>query len=73
MKQKQTPKPSEPMSPVNVDQNRAAGQHSPALGSRQGRAHAQGDQDVPGTTPEIGTNAAQIVEAGEPLPKSRNA
>lgn len=61
------------LSPVNIDQNRAAGQHSPAKGSRQGRAQAQGDKDAPGTTPELGTNAAQLAEAGEPLPKLRGA
>ncbi|RZI74975.1 MAG: hypothetical protein EOP80_09680 [Variovorax sp.] len=60
----------EQMSPVNIDQNRAVGQHSPSKGSRQGRTKAQDDKDVPESTPDIGTNAAQLEEAGEPLPKA---
>jgi len=58
----------EELSPVNIEQNRAAGQHSPAKGSRQGRTKAQDDKDAAEYTPDIGTNAAQIEEAGEPLP-----
>ena len=60
----------EELSPVNIDQNRAAGQHSPSKGSRQGRTKAQDDKDVPESTPDIGTNAAQLEEAGEPLPQA---
>ena len=60
----------EQLSPVNIDQNRAAGQHSPSKGSRQGRTMAQDDRDAPESTPDIGTNAAQLEEAGEPLPQA---
>jgi len=54
------------MSPVNIEQNRAVGQDSPTEGSRLGR-EANKRQGYPGS-PDIGTNASQYTEAGEPLP-----
>lgn len=56
------------MSPINVQQDRAIGQDDPMEGSRMGR-EANKKKDYPGT-PDIGTNAAQIVEDGEALPQS---
>jgi hypothetical protein len=57
-------------SPVNIDQNRAVGQDSPAEGSRMGR-EANKKSGYPGT-PDIGTNASQIVQNGEKLPPSKD-
>ncbi len=57
-------------SPVNIEQNRAVGQDSPAEGSHIGR-EADKKKGGPGT-PDIGTNAAQIVQNGEKLPPSRD-
>lgn len=54
------------MSPVNIEQNRAVGQDSPTEGSRLGR-EANKRQGYPGS-PDIGTNASQYTQAGEPVP-----
>ncbi|MET3915604.1 hypothetical protein ABID97_002386 [Variovorax sp. OAS795] len=53
-------------SPVNIDQNRAVGQDSPAEGSEIGR-EANKRRGYPGSR-DIGTNAAQSMEAGEQPP-----
>lgn len=55
-------------SPVNTQQDRAVGQDDPVEGSRLGR-EANKPKGYPGT-PDIGTNASQIVENGEELPAS---
>jgi len=53
-------------SPENIDQNRAVGQDSPAEGSEIGR-EANKRHGYPGSR-DIGTNAAQSMEAGEKPP-----
>ncbi|ADU37265.1 hypothetical protein J2W32_001910 [Variovorax boronicumulans] len=62
----ETPK----QSPVNIDQNRAVGQDSPAEGSHMGR-EADKKTGYPGS-PDIGTNAAQKAQVGEKLPPSKD-
>ena len=53
-------------SPVNIDQNRAVGQDSPAEGSEIGR-EANKRRGYPGSR-DIGTNAAQSMQVGEEPP-----
>ncbi|MDQ0571112.1 hypothetical protein QFZ42_002946 [Variovorax paradoxus] len=53
-------------SPVNIDQNRAVGQDSPAEGSQIGR-EANKRRGYPGSR-DIGTNASQSMQVGEKPP-----
>ncbi len=54
------------MSPVDIEQNRAVGQNSTTEASRLGR-EANKRQGYPGC-PDIGANASQYTQAGEPVP-----
>jgi hypothetical protein len=59
--------PEKPLqSPVNIEQNRAVGQDSPAEGSHIGR-EANKREGYPGSR-DIGTNAAQTLQVGEKPP-----